>query len=152
MTIAISHADRRNGRRWLLYGLLASLVANAFLIGLVATDLFRPNHVGGPLRFELRWLQGKLPADGFARVVAAVEAIEPKVQAHIDRLKDMRLQVGELAAAPHPDRAAIDRKLADVRAELDAMTAEGQGTVADALLALPPDMRAGLAETQGSRR
>jgi len=152
MTIVLSQVQRSRGRRWVLYGLFASLVANAFLIGLVATDLFRPNHVGGPLRFELRWLQGKLPADGFARVAAAVEAIEPKVQVHIDRLKEMRQQVGELAAVPHPDRAQIDRKLADVRAELDAMTAEGQGTVADALLALPPDMRAGLAETQGSRR
>jgi hypothetical protein len=151
MTIALSHADRRNGGRWLLYGLLASLLVNAFLIGLAATDLFRPNHVGGPLRFELRWLQGKLPADGFARVVAAVEGIEPKVQAHIDRLKEMRRQVGELAAVAQPDRAEIDRKLADIRAELGAMTAEGQGTVADALLALPPNMRAGLAETQGSR-
>lgn len=151
MTIALSHAEGRSGRRWLIYGLLASLLVNAFLIGLAATDLFRPKHVGGPLRFELRWLQGKLPADGFARVVTAVEGIEPKVQAHIDRLKEMRQQVGELAAVPQPDRAEIDRKLADIRAELNAMTTEGQGTVADALLALPPDMRAGLAETQGSR-
>jgi hypothetical protein len=151
MTIALSHAGRRSGRRWLVYGLLASLLVNAFLIGLAATDLFRPKHVGGPLRFELRWLQGKLPADGFARVVAAVEGVGPQVQAHIDRMKEMRQQVGELAAVPQPDRAEIDRKLADIRAELDAMTAEGQGTVADALLALPPDMRAGLAETQGSR-
>jgi hypothetical protein len=151
MTIALSDAGRSDRRRWLVYGLLASLLVNAFLIGLAATDLFRPRHVGGPLRFELRWLQGKLPADGFARVAAAVEGIEPKVQAHIDRLKDMRRQVGELAAVPQPDRAAIDRKLADIRAELNAMTTEGQATVADALLALPPDMRAGLAETQGSR-
>jgi uncharacterized membrane protein len=151
MTIALSDAGRSDRRRWLVYGLLASLLVNAFLIGLAATDLFRPRHVGGPLRFELRWLQGKLPADGFARVAAAVEGIEPKVQAHIDRLKEMRRQVGELAAVPQPDRAAIDRKLADIRAELNAMTTEGQATVADALLALPPDMRAGLAETQGSR-
>lgn len=151
MTIALSDAGRSDRRRWLVYGLLASLLVNAFLIGLAATDLFRPRHVGGPLRFELRWLQGKLPADGFARVAAAVEGIEPKVQAHIDRLKEMRRQVGELAAVPQPDRAAIDRKLADIRAELNAMTTEGQATVADALLTLPPDMRAGLAETQGSR-
>jgi uncharacterized membrane protein len=152
MTIALSsHAGRRNGGRWLLYGLLASLLVNAFLIGLAATDVFWPRHVGGPLRFELRWLERKLPADGFARVAAAVEGIEPKVQAHIDRLKEMRQQVSELAAIPQPDRAAVDRKLADIRAELDAMTAEGQATVADALLALPPNMRASLAETQGGR-
>jgi uncharacterized membrane protein len=151
MTIALSHAGRRSRGRWLLYGLLASLVVNAFLIGLAATDLFWPRHVGGPLRFELRWLEDKLPDDGFARVVAAVEGIEPKVQAHIDRLKAMRQQVGELAAVPQPDRAAIDRKLADIRAELDAMTAEGQATVADSLLALPADTRAHLAETQGGR-
>jgi hypothetical protein len=151
MTLALSHGVGRDRRSWLVYGLLASLVVNAFLIGLAATEFFRPQHVGGPLRFELRWLEAKLPADAFARIKAAVDAIGPKVEAHIDRMKDMRVAVGALAAAPQPDRAAIDAKLAEIRAELGTMTAEGQATVADALLALPPDTRARLAENPGSR-
>jgi hypothetical protein len=151
MTLTLSHATPRARRRWLGYGLLASLLVNAFFIGLAATDLFRPQHVGGPLRFELRWLQARLPSDAFASVQTAVNAIEPKVQAHIDRLKEMRRALGNLAAAPQPDRAAIDRQLADIRAELNVMTTEGQGTVADALLALPPDVRVRLAENPGAR-
>jgi uncharacterized membrane protein len=151
MSIALSHAVPRDRRRWLVYGLFASLLVNAFLIGLAATDIIRPNHIGGPLRFELRWLQGQLPEDAMARVQAAVAAIGPRVQAHIDRMKDMRRELGGLAAVPQPDRAAIDRKLAEIRAELNTMTAEGQMTVADTLLSLPPEVRARLAETQGSR-
>lgn len=151
MTLALSHSPSRDRRGWLFYGLLASLVVNAFLIGLAATEFFRPQHVGGPLRFELRWLQAKLPADAFASVQGAVNAIEPKVQAHIDRIKEMRQSLAGLAAAPQADRAAVDQKLADIRRELDAMTAEGQTTVADALLALPADVRAKLAENPGSR-
>lgn len=151
MSLTLSKIATPARRRWLVYGLLASLFINAFLIGLSATDLTRPAHIGGPLRFELRWLEGQLPADAFARVQAAVNAIEPQVQAHVDHMKDMRQELGELAALPQPDRAAIDRKLAEIRAELDAMTAEGQTAVADALLALPASARAKLAETQGSR-
>lgn len=151
MTLALSRTAPQDRRRWLLYGLLASLIVNAFLIGLAVTDFFRPQHVGGPLRFELRWLQAKLPADAFAGVQAAVNAIEPKVQAHIDRIREMRQSLAGLAAAPQADRAAVDKKLADIRAELDAMTAEGQAAVADALLALPADTRAKLVENPSSR-
>jgi len=151
MTLALSRSTVRDRRRWLAYGLLASLVLNAFLIGLAATDFFRPGHVGGPLRFELRWLQAKLPDSDFGRLKAAVDAIGPSVQAHIDRMREMRVELGTMAAAPQPDRAAIDRKLADIRSELDAMTKEGQETITATLLSLPPESRARLAETSGAR-
>jgi uncharacterized membrane protein len=136
-------APRR--RRWLIAGLVLSLVLNAFFIGVTATDLLRPHRASGPLRFELRWLEDKLPADGFAKVEAAVGAIRPAVVAHVERLKQMRQSLGVLAAAPQPDRAAIDARLAEIRAELNQMNSEGQVAAMDALLALPPDMRAKLA-------
>lgn len=151
MTITVTGAPARDRRRWLAYGLFASLLVNAFLIGLAATDLFRPQRVAGPLRFELRWLQAKLPAEAFARVREAVAAIEPQVQGHIDRLKELRRELGRLAAVPEPDRAAIDANLGAIRNELMTMTAEGQSTVADSLLSLPADVRARLAGSNGDR-
>ena len=77
--------------RWPLLALVASLAVNAFFIGATATDFlrFRDGHDGdGPrtLRFELRWLQGKLPREGLERVTAAVSAVRPDAEAHIDVL------------------------------------------------------------------
>jgi uncharacterized membrane protein len=134
-------------RRWLLYGLVLSLALNAFFIGAAATDLLRPHHKGGPLRYELKWLQGKLPADGLAKVHAALDAISPKVEQHVARLNELRLALGALAAQPQPDRAAIDQRLAEIRAELNTMVTEGQVAATDALLALPPETRAKLADS-----
>ena len=51
-----------------------------------------------------------------------------------------------LAAAPEPDRAAIDAKLAELRAESAAMQEAVQKATYDALLGLPADQRAHLAD------
>jgi uncharacterized membrane protein len=137
-------------RQWLGIALVVSVVLNAFLIGAAATDLI---HVGwpfrgppSPFRFELGWLEGRLPREGFDKVKAALEATRPTASAHFQHLFDLRNDLGKLVAAPEPDRAAIDAKLAEIRGELSTMQAEMQKTSTDALLALPADMRASLAE------
>ena len=62
----MSEITRRH-RNWLVAGLVASLAVNAFFIGAAATDLLgaRGRHKDGaqPLRYELRWLKGKLPEE-----------------------------------------------------------------------------------------
>ena len=151
MTVALSRPVARDRRHWVFYGLLASLVLNAFLLGFAATEFFRIGKVTGPLRFELRWLEGRLPDADFARVQTAADGLRPQVQAHIDRMRTMRVELGTLVAAPRPDKAAIDQKLADIRAEQVAMIKEGQDGIAAALLSLPPESRARLAETSGDR-
>ena len=50
-----------------------------------------------------------------------------------------------MAAEPQPDRAAIDARLAALRAEAQALQEEVQRATYDALLKLPPETRAGLA-------
>ena len=82
---------------------------------------------------------------------AAADGLRPQVQAHIDRMRAMRVDLGVLVAAPQPVKAAIDRKLADIRAELAAMIKEGQDGISAALLSLPPESRARLAQTSGDR-
>lgn len=145
MSDATPLPQRRN--RWLTAGLLASLALNAFLVGAVATDfLSLQTERHKPVSFELRWLEGRLPPEELAKVAAAVDAARPNAEAYIQRLRALRGELGVLAAAPEPDRMAIDAKLAEIRAELNAMVAGSQATAIDALIALPPETRAGLAE------
>jgi uncharacterized membrane protein len=137
-------------RRWLAVGLVLSLALNAFLIGAAGTDLLRFLRPHGrdsdrPFRFELRWLEGRLPAEGLAKVQAALVALDPDADQRFARLKQLRQELGTLVAVAEPDRAAIDAKLADIRKELDQMLVKVQGASTDALLALPPDMRDKLA-------
>ncbi len=137
-------------QRWLAVGLVASLAVNAFFIGAAATDVLRfgkdkGGYGRGALRYELRWLAGRLSPEAMARVEAAVAAGRPDAQRHIDRLRELRANLGGLAAAGEPDRAAIDAVLAEIRGELDAMLGESQAITMDSLLALPPETRAKLA-------
>jgi uncharacterized membrane protein len=138
---------RRRRVPWLFIGLAASLVLNAFFIGAVATDFFRfsaaeKRHVN----FELRWLEERLAPEDFAIVEAAAAAARPDAEQHFSRLRALRQELGVLAAAPEPDRAAIDAKLVEIRAEQSAMVTGLQATVVDSLLALPALSRAALVQ------
>jgi hypothetical protein len=144
---------RRRRVPWLFVGLAASLVLNAFFIGAVATDVFRfsaaeKRHVN----FELRWLEERLAEADFAVVEAAAIGARPEAEAHVASLRALRQELGVLAAAPEPDRSAIDAKLVEIRAEQNAMVSGLQSTIVDTLLALPASSRAPLAtepETAG---
>ena len=141
-------------RRWLVILLIASLSVNAFLLGAYATDFLRifgwhhgpPPPGQPPVSFELRWLEGRLPPAAFARMQAVVAEGRPDALVHFDRLRELRQELGRLAAEPHPDRAAIDAQLAEIRAELGRLQAGVQGRVMDALLALPQETRSKLGE------
>ncbi|MEO8667278.1 MAG: periplasmic heavy metal sensor [Bauldia sp.] len=142
-------------QRWLVGVLVASLAVNAFVIGATATDFVHVRwpfgHRGGggassQLRFELAWLRGRLPPDAMAKVEVAVEATKPGTMQSIDRLRGLRRELGALIAEPQPDRAAIDAKLGEIRAEVTAMQAEVQRVATDTLVVFPPDVRATLAE------
>ena len=131
---------------WLFIGLAASLALNAFFIGAVATDAFRfsageKRHVS----FELRWLEERLAPTDFAIVETAVFAARPDAERHFARLRVLRQELGVLAAAPEPDRAAIDAKLVEIREEQNAMVTGLQATVVDSLLTLPASSRGSLA-------
>jgi uncharacterized membrane protein len=148
----IDSIRRPSRSRWLAGALVVSLALNAFFIAAVATDMLRVKWGGGwdrearALRFELRWLDERLDAEALRQVEAAVAAARPNVIEHTDRLRELRSELAALAAAGEPDRAAIDAQLAAIRAEVDEMQAEVQDATMDALLALPAEARARLAE------
>ena len=64
-------------------------------------------------------------------------------------MRAIRAELMQLAAAPEPDRAAIDAKLVELRAETAAMQEAVQKATYDALLGLPAEDRAQLAEAPG---
>jgi uncharacterized membrane protein len=137
--------------RWLAGALVVSLALNAFFAAAIATDILRVkwgsrDREGRALRFELRWFDERLDREALGQVEAAVAAARPNVIAHTDRLRQLRNELAALAAVADPDRAAIDAQLAAIRAEVDAMQAEVQDATIDALLALPAETRARLAE------
>ena len=66
-------------------------------------------------------------------------------------MRAIRAEVMRLAAAPEPDRAALDERLAALRAAAAAMQETVQKATYDALLALPPADRARLAEAPAKR-
>ena len=137
-------------RRTASIALVASLVLNGFLAGALATGALRGPHRHGPgpkvFSFELRRLAEKLPQEDVDRVAAALRPLEPTTRAQIDTLRGLRQELYRLAAEPEPDRAAIEAKLAEIRREADAMSAEVHRATFDAVLALPPETRARLAD------
>lgn len=149
----------RPGRRnWPVIALVASLLLNGFLVGLLAADALRSPHRTHGSRgeriasFELRRLADRLPEEARQQVEAELAPLAPDMEARLGRIRALRAEIGVLAAAPEPDRAAIDEKLVALRAEARAMQEAAQRATYDAVLALPPEMRARLAEPPQERR
>jgi uncharacterized membrane protein len=143
-------------RRWPAVALVASLVLNGFLIGLVATDFLRPHRGGGFsgerfARFELRRFDDRLPQPAADNIAAALAPLGPALDPEIAKLRGIRAEIMQLAAAPSPDRAAIDAKLAELRSQSTTMQEAVQKATYDALLALPPDQRTRLSEAPRDR-
>lgn len=134
--------------RWPAVALVASLVLNGFLAGMILTDMLRP-HRGwnGPraIGFELRRVRDRLPKAAADHVAAELEPLGPLLEPRVERLRAIREEINRMAAAPAPDRAAIDARLAELRAESAAMQQDVQRATFDALLKLSPETRASLA-------
>lgn len=140
-------------RRWPAVLLVASLILNGFLIGMFAVDYLKP-HRGGfsadrSARFELRRIDDRLPRAAVDSIAASLKPLEPQLEDRITRVRGIRAELMQLAAAPEPDRAAINAKLVELRAETAAMQETVQDATYDALLDLPAEDRAKLAEAPG---
>jgi hypothetical protein len=143
-------------RRVLVAILVLSLAVNAFFLAKEVTDAVR--HSGprfGPpraLTAELRWMARRMPEEASERIQAALAPLRPDVEARLTRMRDLRREVERLAAAPQPDRAAIDERLEAIHREASTLQQMVEKTTYDALLELPPEMRAGLSEPPVRRR
>lgn len=147
--MAIDIAPRRRRISWLWIALVISLAVNAFVIGAFVTERLGLRHRGEAapraVKMELRWLRDRLSPRSVETIESSLSGLKPDVVARIDRLKTLRSELAALAAAPEPDRAAIDAHLRDIRLEVGAMQEQIQSRTFDAVLALPASERAPLA-------
>lgn len=147
--MARSLQPRRRRISWLWVALVLSLAVNAFVLGAFVTERIGVRKSdGGPrvVRMELRWLKDRLSPEAVEKIEASVGGLKPDIVARIDRLKTLRAELATLAAAPEPDRAAIDANLREIRLEVGAMQEQIQSRTFDAVLALPAADRAPLAK------
>jgi uncharacterized membrane protein len=146
----MSAAPRSAKWRWPAVALVASLVLNGFLVGMLATNALAPKRgaFNGErfARFELRRIDDKLSKPAIDQIAAALKPLGPQLDARLAKLRSIRAEVMRLAAEPNPDRAAIDAKLTELRAETADMQEAVQRATYDALLGLPADQRQRLAE------
>ncbi|HWT29875.1 MAG TPA: periplasmic heavy metal sensor [Propylenella sp.] len=136
-------------RHWPAAALVVSLLLNGFLLGILVMDSFRGRPgLPGPraMNFELRHLAKLLPRDAVEEIGAELQPLAPQFEERVVRLRSLRDEINRMAAEPAPDRAAIDARLEALRAEAQALQAEVQKATFDALLRLPPETRAELAE------
>lgn len=150
----IASRQALSGRRWLVPLLVASLLLNAFLVGLLATDMFRHQRRGDKpsvVQWELRRLADRLPPEARERITGELAPLSAGFDDRFQALRAQRENISRMAAALNPDRQAIDARLAEVRAEGERLQADVQRATYDALLRLPPEMRARLAEAPDRR-
>ena len=129
-------------RRWPAVALVASLVLNGFLIGMLATDALRPHRgaFNGErfARFELRRFDERLPKDAVDRIAASLMPLAPAFDKRLAKLRDLRARDHAARrgsrARPRRDRRAA----AELRAESAAMQEAVQKATYDALMLFPP--------------
>jgi uncharacterized membrane protein len=134
--------------RWPAIALVASLVLNGFLAGVILTDMLRPHRSWNGERaigFELRRMRDRLPRAAVEEVASELQPLGQGLEPRMERLRAIREEINRMAAEPSPDRAAINAGLAELRAETAAMQEEVQRATFDALLKLPAETRASLA-------
>lgn len=139
-------------RRWPAVALVASLVLNGFFLGMIVADSLKPHRVFNGERLagiELRRFDERLSETAVNAIAGELGPLAPQLDEHIRRLRAIREQIMQLAAAPDANRGAIDERLAALRAEASAMQEAVQKATYDALLQLPADERAPLADNPG---
>jgi len=140
-------------RRWPALALVASLVLNGFFIGIFVVDSLKHRRHGFSgerlATYELRRFDERLSPEDVDKIAGELKALAPDLDARIKAMREIRAEIMRLAAAPEPDRAALDERLAALRAAASAMQEAVQKATYDALFSLPPEDRARLAEAPG---
>jgi uncharacterized membrane protein len=139
-------------RRWPALALVASLVLNGFLGGMILADWMKPHRgfTGERMAgFELRRFDERLSEQAVETIAAELRPLAPELDERIKRVRAIREEIMRLAAQPEPDGDAIDGRLAELRSEAAAMQEEVQRATYNALLRLSAGERAGLAHDPG---
>jgi len=106
--------------RWLIIGLVASLVLNLFLIGAGAGVIALGTRMAGqstpPRQIgALFWATDGLPQPDRRNMRQMFRDLRDEVKADTDRSRALRIAAWGAIADPKPDTAAINQKLAESR-------------------------------------
>jgi len=140
--------------RWLLVGLIASVAVNLFLIGAAAGVVALGAHMAWrapPVRLgALFWATDGLPQPDRRQMRRMLRGARDEVRADTERSLALRIAAWDGLAAPNPDAAAIEAKLAQSR-ELDiGIRSRVEQRIVDYAVRLPSADRATFAA--GMRR
>jgi uncharacterized membrane protein len=137
-------------RRWLVGGLIASVMVNLFLAGiLTGRFLFEPKppaqQNGAVMRANaIR----ELPEEDRLRFNVVMAAQGPALRAGRLKLRALRQAVRDAIAAPRYDAALVARRFADLRAASFAQQTLQQNTLAQALGQLSATSRASVIQAE----
>jgi uncharacterized membrane protein len=144
--------EQKSRRRWMNLLLFVSLVANVFLVGLVAGRLLhlddwfggQPAYVRqiGPMAgHALERLLEPLDAADRQIVVDTVKSRAGELQQINQSIREQRKLVAQLLKADNFDRKAVDGAFAELRRRTDSLQSTLQAALSDAVEKLPPAAR-----------
>lgn len=142
--------------RWLVVGLIASLALNLFLIGagagVIALGVRMARQQAAPPRQvgAMFWATEDLPQPARHAMRLMLWNLRGEVKADTDRSVQLRIAAWSALAAPSPDAAAINQKLAESRQTDIAVRTRVEQSIVDYAVRMPPAERAILAA--GMRR
>ncbi len=132
------------GGKWaiaLLVALFLSLGANLFLGGLFAGGALRGGDAPRPARALAAFL-GSLPEEARPLLRESFRSRRPELRAKIAAMAEARGEIAELLARDDLDRARLDAALVKLRARTTEVQALLHEIVAEAMMELPPEVRA----------
>ena len=137
-------------RRWLIGGLIASLLVNLFLAGvLTGRFLFSPRQPQAQAAAVMRANAiRELPEEDRLRFNVVMAAQGPALRAGRIHLRQLRQAVREAIAAPHYDAALVAKRFEELRNAQLAQQALQQNALAQALGQLSAQSRASVIEAE----
>jgi uncharacterized membrane protein len=138
-------------RRWLLGGLVVSVLINLFLAGvLTGRFLFLPKPPNSPAQTAVmrpNFLR-EVPEEERLRYNVIMAAQQPALRPGRIKLRQLRQQVREAIAAPNYDAALVAKRFAALRAANMAQSTLQQNTLSRALGELSAQSRASVIQAE----
>lgn len=146
--------------KWLALALLVSLGLNLFLGGLLAGRYFGPQHrtfarseaYERPGQDFFRRLIGRVPAEHRGAFEDVLNAKRPDMDRASQALRESRMKVREAVRAEPFDKARLEAAFGDVRERNMALQKSVHEAMAEAVQALPADVRRQLSQWRPSER
>ncbi|HYM31198.1 MAG TPA: periplasmic heavy metal sensor [Candidatus Cybelea sp.] len=127
--------------RALRIGLIASLVVNLLLVGLIAGHMLRGPWFGREGGLPIERVTGPMPPDVRETVRATLRELRPHIRDKIKAVREAREQVHDAFVASPFDAEKLKAAFANLREKTLAVQQDVQAAIADAIAKMPPEKR-----------